>query len=133
MLTVAQEGIERIRDRISEDTAVDELFRLYLLQMKDTLNRTPEMLEILDGDVVENKEAVLCDRMVGVDADKTGCWYPCVTIDEPVKKGQKIGEIRDYFGNLLAEYTSPADGVCVYVIRSLAINEGDPLFAAGTM
>ena len=47
MLTVAREGIERIRDRISEDTAVDELFRLYLLQMKDTLNRTPEMLEIL--------------------------------------------------------------------------------------
>ena len=101
----------------------------YLAGVKNVLR----LLEILDGDVVENKEAALCDRMVGVDADKTGCWYPCVTIDEPVKKGQKIGEIRDYFGNLLAEYTSPADGVCVYVIRSLAINEGDPLFAAGTM
>ena len=47
MLTVAREGIQRIRERVDADTTLDELFRMYLTQMKDTLNRTPEMLDIL--------------------------------------------------------------------------------------
>lgn len=50
-------------------------------------------------------------------------------IDDPIKKGQKVGEIRDYFGKLLGEYFSPCTGHMLYVISSLPINEGDPIIA----
>ena len=69
--------------------------------------------------------------MVGGDATKTGCWYPCIQLDERVTAGQKLGEIRDYFGNVLAEYQAPCDGMVLYVIASLAINEGEPIYALG--
>ena len=89
------------------------------------------LLKVLEGEVIENKDVVMLDHMDGGDAEQTGCWYPCVKLNEEVKKGQKLGEIRDYFGNLLGEYFSPCDGVILYVIASLPINTGDPIYAIG--
>ncbi len=89
------------------------------------------LLEVIPGGVVENKDYVMMDHMSGYDAEQTGCWYPCVNIDDKVKKGDKLGEIRDYFGNLLGEYFAPCDAVILYVIASLPINEGEPILAWG--
>jgi predicted deacylase len=60
-------------------------------------------------------------------ADHSGCWYPNVKPGKHVKKGEKIGEIRDYFSNVLSECYSNKDGIILLVARSLAINEGDQL------
>lgn len=100
-------------------------------QYVNGVNNVLRLLEVIPGEVVENKEAVMIDHMTGLDAQQTGCWYPCVKIDDVVKKGQKIGEIRDYFCNVLGEYYAPCDGVMLYVISSLPINEGDPIVAIG--
>lgn len=100
-------------------------------QYVDGVNNVLRLLEVIPGEVVENKEAVMIDHMTGLDAQQTGCWYPCVKINDEVKKGQKVGEIRDYFCNVLGEYYAPCDGVMLYVISSLPINEGDPLVAIG--
>lgn len=100
-------------------------------QYVDGVNNVLRLLEVIPGEVVENKEAVMIDHMTGLDAQQTGCWYPCVKINDVVKKGQKVGEIRDYFCNVLGEYYAPCDGVMLYVISSLPINEGDPIIAIG--
>lgn len=100
-------------------------------QYVDGVNNVLRLLEVIPGEVVENKEAVMIDHMTGLDAQQTGCWYPCVKINDEVKKGQKLGEIRDYFCNVLGEYYAPCDGVMLYVISSLPINEGDPIIAIG--
>lgn len=47
MLTVAREGIENILGEITDDMTMDELFRRYLNEMKRTLIRTPDMLDVL--------------------------------------------------------------------------------------
>ena len=47
MLTVAREGIENILGEITDDMTMDELFRRYLNEMKRTLVRTPDMLDVL--------------------------------------------------------------------------------------
>jgi predicted deacylase len=87
--------------------------------------------KVLEGPVVENPGAVVMDHMTGLNANESGCWYPCVKIDETVTKGQKLGEIRDCFANLLGEYFAPVGGVMLYVISSLPVNQGDPLIAIG--
>ena len=89
------------------------------------------MLGVLEGQVVENPDCVVYEHMVGLDAEQTGCWYPCVDINDVVEKGQKVGEIRDYFDNVLGEYFAPCAGVMLYVIGSLAITKGDPIIAIG--
>lgn len=99
----------------------------YISGVKNVLR----LLSVMDGEVKENPDCIICEKMDGVDADQTGCWYPCVSLNQEVTKGQKIGEIRDYFGNVLSEYYAPCDGWVLYVIASLAINAGDPIFAEG--
>lgn len=62
-----------------------------------------------------------------VRAEQTGCWYPAVKLGDIVDEGQVVGVIKDYFGNVLAEYKSPARGIVILHFASLAVNEGDPL------
>ena len=88
-------------------------------------------LDVLSGDAWESKDSVMLDHMEGLDATDTGCWYPCVQLDQPIKAGDKVGEVRDFFGNVLSEYFCPCDGVVLYIIASLAINAGDPIFCVG--
>ena len=53
---------------------------------------------------------------------KPGDWF---------RKGEKLGEIRDYFGrSLLTEY-APEDGVLLYQCASLNIIAGGPMLSYG--
>ena len=88
---------------------------------------------IIKGEVIEHPEVTLVERMVGAEAGFDGCWYPSIKKEEMVKAGQKIGELRDFFGNLLEEIFSPADGVCLFVVSSLSVVKGDPLAAIGKL
>ncbi len=57
-----------------------------------------------------------------VVAKQSGIWYPAVTLGQVVRRGDLLGELRDYFGNLLERYHSPMDGIVLYYWSSPAIN-----------
>ncbi|WP_296705962.1 succinylglutamate desuccinylase/aspartoacylase family protein [Algoriphagus sp.] len=87
-------------------------------------------LEVVPGKTQEY-EVEFLDKMLVTTSTEDGCWYPSVQLEEKVKKGQKIGEIRDYFGKVKTEYHSDSDGVILYLVTSLAITINDPLAAIG--
>ena len=66
-----------------------------------------------------------------IDADFSGRWYPAIGSRDSLKQGQKIGEIRDMFGNVLKTYYAEYDAEVLMVVTSLAIKEGEALFAYG--
>lgn len=68
---------------------------------------------------------------VYVDFDASGLWYPAVDVDTPVKKGQLLGTLRDFYGETLKEYYAEADGHLLYQTEGLAVREGDFLAAYG--
>ncbi len=88
-------------------------------------------LGVISGKAQENKDVVMLDFMTGGTAKEDGCWYPCIELEQQVKVGDKMGEIRDYFGNVLGEYYAQYDGVILFIVSSLAITEGDPLYCIG--
>ena len=47
ILTVTREGIEHIRGQLNRYTTVEQLFTMYIAEMKKTLAQTPEMLPVL--------------------------------------------------------------------------------------
>ena len=71
------------------------------------------------------------EKMLVTTATEDGCWYPSVALEERVQKGQKLGEIRDFFGTVKAEYLADSDGIVLYLVTSLAILTQDPLCAIG--
>lgn len=87
-------------------------------------------LGVLTGEVISHKVTFL-KKMAVIVAEQEGCWYAFKKLEEKVKKGDTLGEIRDFFGNVLSEYKAEDEGVLLYVVTSLAITKGDPLAAIG--
>lgn len=87
--------------------------------------------EVLAGEAKSNPDVQYMERMSVLTAEDEGCWYACKQLEDRVNQGDKIGEIRDFFGNTLSEYFADADGILIYLITSLAITKGDPLAAIG--
>ncbi len=100
----------------------------YMKGVKNVL----KYLNVLHGNY-ENlcEDIVYLDEYYSANAKSEGCWYPCVKAGDTVKKGDKIGEIKDFFSNVICEYYAETDGVILYVVRSLAIKADDPIYAIG--
>lgn len=105
----------------------EEEVETYLAATKNVLRH----LGTLEGVVVENKNVQFLEKMQVLKAENDGCWYPNKALEDQVKAGEKVGEIRDFFGNILSEYFAPDAGTVLYVVTSLAIAKGDPLLALG--
>ena len=88
-------------------------------------------LGILPGLPVRSGPLTVFCRYPWVRAAHSGCWYPAVRIGEKVHQGQLAGVIKDYFGNVIAEYPAPDEGMVLLLATSLAMNVGDPLFGLG--
>ncbi len=99
----------------------------YVSAVKNVLRH----LEMLDGTATANDAVSYLEKMTVVNATHDGCWYPAKNLEDRVEKGDKLGEIRDYFGEVLSEYFAGERGILLYVVTSLAITEGDPLVAIG--
>ena len=62
-------------------------------------------------------------------ADVDGLFYPTVGIGDRVREGQLVGAIKDIFGETLREYHAPVGGEVLFLVTSLAMNQGDPLMS----
>ncbi len=62
-----------------------------------------------------------------------GCWYPRRKAGDRVLEGEVLGEVRDYFGNLLQVCKAKSDGVLLYQTRSLSILKDGPMIAYGAL
>lgn len=101
-----------------------------VVQYKTAVINVLRSLAVLPGEVVHHEVAYL-EKMLVTTAAGDGCWYPAVALEDKVKRGQKLGEIRDYFGDMQSEYFSDSEGIVLYLVTSLAIMHNDPLCAVG--
>lgn len=86
-------------------------------------------LGLLEGDWTTYPKQELSEY--GDNAPCTGCWYPEKKPGDWFLKGEKLGEIRDYFGrSLFTEYANE-DGVLLYQCASLNIIEKGPMVSYG--
>jgi predicted deacylase len=68
-------------------------------------------------------------RFEWVRAEVDGLWYRRTVAGAVVGEGDVVGEIRDVYGERLLEARAPVAGEVLFVVTSLAVNTGDPLFA----
>ena len=64
-------------------------------------------------------------------APVTGCWYPEKHVGDVFRTGEKLGEIRDYFGRALYMFFAPEDGILLYQCYSLNILKDGPMISYG--
>lgn len=76
---------------------------------------------------------IVFTKTIYLTSDHRGLWYPAVCEGTRIEKGQLIGRVEDFFGNLIAEYRAECDCVVFYHMASLAVVEGKTLAALGLM
>lgn len=95
------------------------------------LTRLMRHLKMIPGGAPESVPFTLLERFLWLRSDQEGFWYPAVGVNDSVKSGQNLGCVKDYEGRVLQTALSPADGVVLFLVSSLAINKADPLLAVG--
>ena len=87
------------------------------------------VLSVLPGEAISYPKTQLLEY--SDDAPFTGCWYPEKQPGDLFRKGDKLGEIRDYFGRSLFTEFAPQDGVLLHQCASLNILEEGPMVTYG--
>jgi len=64
-------------------------------------------------------------------APSAGLWRPIVTVGQSVEQGEHIGTLSDLADNDPTTLTAPKAGIVLFLVSSLAMNEGDPLVGIG--
>lgn len=86
-------------------------------------------LGVMQGEYIEYPKTELTEY--SDDAPHTGCWYPEKKVGESFKEGEKLGEIKDYFGNSLFVEFASQDGILLHQCSSLNIIENGPMVTYG--
>ncbi len=100
-------------------------------RLVDGVRRVMRHAGMLAGARPEPGPYTLLDQFLWLRSEHDAFWYPSVAVNDAVKKGQNLGEIKDHQGTVLQTALSPADGRVLFLVTSLAINNGDPLLAVG--
>ncbi|MEA4965031.1 MAG: succinylglutamate desuccinylase/aspartoacylase family protein [Oscillospiraceae bacterium] len=88
---------------------------------------------LCDGvEPIEYEQAVT-ERAFYEKAPVTGCWYPGKKPGARIAAGEKIGEIRDIYGEPLAEIIAKVSGVVLYETSAFAIRQDEPMIAYGEL
>ena len=78
-------------------------------------------------------EQLVLRQVIYEHAPETGCWYPAFHAGDLFRKGELLGEIRDYFGNTVYRCRARTDGVILYQTASLAVLKDGPMTAYGVL
>jgi len=97
----------------------------------DGLNRLMRYLGMLEGPAPEPVPTQLLEQFIWLRSEHDGYYYPKVEVGDAVCKGQETGVVTDFEGNVLQSPVAPENGRILFLVSSLAINQGDPLFAVG--
>jgi predicted deacylase len=100
-------------------------------QHTNGLHRLMRHLKMTPGGAPDIVPFTLLERFLWLRSEHEGFWYPAVAVNDRVKVGQNLGLVKDCEGHVLQTAISPADGIVLFIVSSLAINRTDPLLAVG--
>lgn len=86
---------------------------------------------VLEGQIKKDKEPVNITEAVYLESTCDGCWYPKVKAGQKVNEGEMLGEVKDFFGNVIERYYARVSGVVLYMTVSLSVEKDEPLVAYG--
>jgi len=97
----------------------------------DGLRNVLRYLKCLKGEAVKPSNQQFYKDFVWLRSPVAGIFYKEVEVGDTICKGQKIGQVEDYFGNKLAEITAPSDGNLLFLTSSPAIGEEGLILGLG--
>jgi hypothetical protein len=124
----AARGIPTI---LAEAGGLGQLDDVNVALLSRGLRNVLRFMRVLPGDLEPVPPARYLPHFAWLRSEHRGCWYPAVRVGQRVAADDVIGVVRDYWGEPIVEVKSPAEGIVLFIVMSLAINPADPLVAIG--
>jgi uncharacterized protein len=88
-------------------------------------------LKMLAGAASRVEHPLWIGPITTIRGEQDGIFYPLVTPEAYVQQGMRIGYVTDYFGNKLADVTTPVSGVVAYICSVPSMKKGDTVANIG--
>lgn len=82
-------------------------------------------LKMLPGKPTPHPNPVIYDKLKSIASPVNGLFTPRVEIGSTVEEGTIVGDVRDYFGNIVAELTSPVSGTVLMINYTPPVKAGE--------
>ena len=89
------------------------------------------LFHMIGGQPDSAAEPVWIDRYEVVYSQTDGLFYPQEEMGHYVAKGQKVGYVTDFFGQVKEDVRAPFSGILLYIINTPPTSKGEPLFEVG--
>ncbi|MCA1552985.1 MAG: succinylglutamate desuccinylase/aspartoacylase family protein, partial [Chloroflexi bacterium] len=73
----------------------------------------------------------LLEEMAWMRSEHDGLFYATCSVGDEVQRDQSLGRVADYLGNTVQDVVAPIGGTVLFLVSTLAMNDGDPLLAIG--
>jgi predicted deacylase len=102
-----------------------------VVRLTEGVFRVMRYAGMLDGGQPEKVSTIVLKDFIWLRSDYDGFWYPAIEVGQNVSRGQVLGVVKDVWGKVLQTAQASADGRILFLVSSLAINQGDPLLSIG--
>jgi len=92
---------------------------------------TLKHLDMISGSPELLFEPVWVKKTTYVRSKHEGLFYPLVRGGEHVQKGELLGYLTDFFGNVIQKAIAPHDGIVMYIISTPPMSAGEPMVKIG--
>jgi uncharacterized protein len=89
------------------------------------------LFKMIEGDPAYVTDPVWIDRYEVITSQTDGLFYPQTDMGQYVVKGQKVGYVTDFAGQVKEEPRAPFSGILLYIINTPPTSKGEPLFEVG--
>lgn len=87
--------------------------------------------KMIEGKPFSVAEPVWIDKYEVIYSDVDGLFFPETKMGYCVSKGEQVGYLTDYLGNVRQGLRAPFSGIMLYILGTPPANKGEPLFEIG--
>jgi predicted deacylase len=91
------------------------------------------LIGMIKGEPEMVRDPIWIDKYQVVYSDADGLFYPQTEMGYYAQKGEIVGYLTDYLGNVVQELRAPFSGIVLYIINTPPANKGEPLFEIGSI
>lgn len=84
-------------------------------------------LKMIAGEPELMSEPVWVEHYTVIRSEHEGIFYPLGHRGRHVQKGELVGYLTDFFGNIIQKAIAPYDGMIIYIVATPPMNKGEPM------
>jgi predicted deacylase len=90
-----------------------------------------KLLQMIPGKPERIFDPVWVEKTTYVRSEHEGLFYPLVRGGQHVQRGEMVGYLTDFFGNIIQKAFAPHEGIVMYIISTPPMSKGEPMVKIG--